>query len=310
MSVKKILYPIIFAVCLISFTVYLLLDTFIIEQVYTPIMPLPSETEYTEPETENETVQTEMPEENTEPIITDNYYFDGEIEITITQYREYDSDIYVADVKLADVKYLKTAFAKNTFGKNIKQETSVIAQDNNAIFAVNGDFYGSQESGFVLKNGLLYRADPIKKQEDLVIFYDGSFDFVIETEVSAYDLYENGAYQILAFGPSLLKNGQPTGSNNAPRGAIKKNNPRTAIGRVNDLHYTFVVCDGRTDISKGMTTDELAEFMQNLGIIDAYNLDGGGSATMYFNGKLVNNPTFDGNNFEERNVSDIVYVGY
>ncbi|MBE6643578.1 MAG: phosphodiester glycosidase family protein [Ruminococcaceae bacterium] len=311
---KKILYPLCFALCLTVFTLYLLLDTFVIEQVYTPLTTLPAETESLPPETIEPSTDTgtETTEEpiKTEPVITDNYYNDGNIEISIEQYREYDSDIYVANVKITSIEYLKTALAKNIFGKNIKQETSVIAKNNNAIFAVNGDFYGSQESGFVLKNGLLYRADAHKKQEDLVIFYDGTFDFFLETEVSAYDLYESNAYQILAFGPSLLKNGELTGSKYAPRGAIKKNNPRTAIGRVDDLHYMFVVCDGRTDASNGLTTDELAKFMKKLGCTDAYNLDGGGSATMYFNGRIVNNPTFDGEVFKERSVSDIVYIGY
>ena len=50
--------------------------------------------------------------------------------------------------------------------------------------------------------------------------------------------------------------------------------------------------------------------MQSYGVTTAYNLDGGGSSTMYFNGKVVNNPTTSGNTIEERAVSDIVYIGY
>ena len=49
--------------------------------------------------------------------------------------------------------------------------------------------------------------------------------------------------------------------------------------------------------------------MQKLGVQTAYNLDGGGSSTMYFQGQIVNNPTTGGSRIRERSVSDIVYIG-
>ena len=89
-----------------------------------------------------------------------------------------------------------------------------------------------------------------------------------------------------------------------------KNNPRTAIGKLAENHYVFVVSDGRTNKSTGLTLYELANFMKELGCTEAYNLDGGGSSTMYFNGNVINNPTTNGNRISERSVSDIVYIGY
>ena len=91
-------------------------------------------------------------------------------------------------------------------------------------------------------------------------------------------------------------------------------NPRTAIGIVEEedgsLHYIIVVSDGRTDESEGLTLYQLAEVMQQYGATTAYNLDGGGSSTLYFNGQVINNPTTNGNTISERAVSDIVYIGY
>lgn len=87
-------------------------------------------------------------------------------------------------------------------------------------------------------------------------------------------------------------------------------NPRTAIGIIDVNHYVFVVSDGRTSESKGLSLYELASFMQSLGVKNLYNLDGGGSSTMYFNGKVINNPTTNGKKITERSVSDIVYIGY
>ena len=72
----------------------------------------------------------------------------------------------------------------------------------------------------------------------------------------------------------------------------------------------FVVSDGRTSESEGLSLYELATFMQSLGVTTAYNLDGGGSSTIYFNGQVINNPTTNGNSISERKVSDIVYIGY
>ena len=49
--------------------------------------------------------------------------------------------------------------------------------------------------------------------------------------------------------------------------------------------------------------------MEQLGAETAYNLDGGGSSTMVFEGSVINNPTTSGNSIKERRVSDIVYIG-
>ena len=79
-------------------------------------------------------------------------------------------------------------------------------------------------------------------------------------------------------------------------------------GIFDDSTYVFVVSDGRTSESQGLSLKQLAEFMKELNVTTAYNLDGGGSSTMYFNGQIINKPTTNGRNIEEREVSDIVYL--
>jgi len=72
-------------------------------------------------------------------------------------------------------------------------------------------------------------------------------------------------------------------------------------------HVVFIVVDGRSPgYSEGMTMTEFAELFRSLGCEVAYNLDGRGSATMYFNGSVVNDPLRRG---DERGTSDILYVG-
>ena len=89
-------------------------------------------------------------------------------------------------------------------------------------------------------------------------------------------------------------------------------NPRTAIGQIDELHYVFVVSEGRTSDNAGLSLYQLAQFMKSLGCTTAYNLDGGGSSTMYFDGEVINDPTGGGRGSSggERKVSDIVYLGY
>lgn len=235
-------------------------------------------------------------------------YSDSKTSITLKQYREYDSNIYVADVTVSDASDLKTALANNTYGRNITDTTSDMAANNNAVLAINGDYYGARQSGYVIRNGKLYR-DTSGNRDALVIQKNGEFKFVSESETSASELLQDGALQVFSFGPVLLNNGEISVGENDEVSMAMASNPRTAIGYLGNNHYVFVVSDGRTSESAGLSLYELASFMKELGVKDAYNLDGGGSSTMVFKGEIINNPTTSGRSGEERAVSDIVYIG-
>ena len=235
-------------------------------------------------------------------------YSDSNVSITLKEYREYDSAIYVADITVSDVSYLKTALASNTYSRNITDTTSNMASDNNAILAINGDYYGARQSGYVIRNGSLYR-NSSGNRDALAIMKNGEFEFITEGETSAETLLENGALQVFSFGPVLLEDGNISVSENDEVGMAMASNPRTAIGYLGKNHYVFVVSDGRTSESAGLSLYELASFMKSLGVVDAYNLDGGGSSTMVFKGEVINTPTTNGHSTQERAVSDILYIG-
>ena len=245
-----------------------------------------------------------------EAVISETSYNDENIQVVLTEYRKYDTSIYVAEIVLSSSKYLRTAFAQNVYGRNVTEKTSEIAEGIGAILAINGDYYGIREKGYVLRNGVLYREEPVSGQVDLVIYGTGNFSIINEEDISAKELLTAGAQQILSFGPALIEDGVVVVSEGDEVGKAKTSNPRTAIGIVEDLHYMFVVSDGRTNESAGLSLSQLAEFMKELGAATAYNLDGGGSSTMYFNGEIINNPTTNGRSIKERSVSDIVYIGY
>ena len=288
-----------YGVLLTGFTVYLLMDTFFISKVYRVAE-----------ETEEQNIVLENNQEETMVKTSETSYEDGEISITLTECREEDTSIYVADIVLSSPEYLKTAFAQNSYGKNVTEKTSEISEGVNAILAINGDYYGAQEKGYVLRNGTLYRSEAEEGQEDLVIYEDGSFEIILEETITAEELLEQGAQELLSFGPALIENGTIAVTEEDEVGKAMASNPRTAIGILDDLHYVFVVSDGRTEESKGRSLLELAEFMDGLGVKTAYNLDGGGSSTMYFNDEVINTTTTNGRSIKERSVSDIVYIGY
>ena len=300
---RKHYFAIFYSILLTAFTVYMALDTFVITRVYAAV---PSAETLTSADENNVSSQ-----DNTSrsAVSTETAYQDENISVTITEYREYDTSIYVADVRLSSPEYLKTALAQDAFGKNVTAKTSEMALANNAVLAINGDYYGAQETGYVLRNGVLYRDTAQNGQEDLVIYEDGSFEIIVEDQVTAQELLDKGAVQILSFGPALLTDSEISVTADEEVGKAKSSNPRTAIGVIDDLHYIFVVSDGRTDESEGLSLYQLAQFMSGLGVRTAYNLDGGGSSTMVFNGTVINNPTSTGKRSKERSVSDIVYIG-
>ena len=235
-------------------------------------------------------------------------YSDSKSKITVTRYRAYDSNIYVADVEVTDGTSILSAFAKNTYGRNITDTTSDMAEENNAVLAINGDYYGARQNGYVIRNGVVYRSQG-SNGEDMVISKDGSLSFISESDTTTDSLIQKQAWQVLSFGPVLVENGQVAVSENDEVGMAMASNPRTAIGTVAKNHYLFVVSDGRTSESAGLSLYELANFMKSLGATNVYNLDGGGSSTMVFQGEVVNNPTTNGNKISERAVSDILYIG-
>ena len=295
----------VYVIILVIFTVYMLLDTFVITKKLTVVSNQSGSVS-----SSSDSSGSNSSGASGEVTKTSTSYEDDNIKITLTDYRENDTDIHVADVTVSSSENLKTAFAQSSYGRNVTEKTSDIAESVNAILAINGDYYGAQESGYVIRNGVIYRATAKSGNEDLVIYADGSFEIIDEDDITAEELLEKGAQNVLAFGPALVENGSVSVTEDEEVGKAMASNPRTAIGIINENHYVFVVADGRTSDNEGLSLYELAEFMESLGVQTAYNLDGGGSSTMYFNGQIINKPTTNGSSIKERSVSDIVYIGY
>ena len=298
---KAYLYASVFGLLLTSSFTYSMLKTFVLAETISTV----SNTSST---SNTEVASQAVPNAQ----VTDTSYSDGNIGVNLTEKTVNDTQIYVADVTLSSADYLKTALAQNSYGTNVTAKTSVTAAENNAILAVNGDYYGANSSGYVIRNGVVYR-DSVREDAsngDLAIYKDGSFKIIYENQISADQLVQDGVVNLLAFGPSLVENGEISVGINTEVGQAMASNPRTAIGIIDENHYIIVVSDGRTSESKGLSLYQMAEVMKSYGVKTAYNLDGGGSSTFYFNGQVINKPTTGGSKISERAVSDIVYIGY
>jgi exopolysaccharide biosynthesis protein len=306
----------IFSILLMSSVTFTMLDTFVLEKSMVKVLTSSSQatgqttTQATQTTTATTSTSTQGKQAETKStaVITDKSYQDENIKITIDTVRKNNTTMYVADIQVSDVSYLKTALANDTYGRNIAAATSTMAKAKNAIFAINGDYYGFRTTGYVLRNGTAYRFSA-GKSEALVIDKEGNLSVVSESDVSLQSLSDKGAWQVISFGPGLVENGKVTVDSSSEVGQSMTSNPRTAIGQISKLHYVVIVSDGRTSESAGLSLLQLAQEFKDRGCTTAYNLDGGGSSTMYFNGKVVNNPT-DGRSNGERKVSDIVYFGY
>lgn len=310
---KPFRYAVCFAVFLIGFSLYVVLDVFVIETVYAVLeedsesyfASVIAEAEIEKDETEQTDGVVSEVSEMTEPIITEMSYYDENIDLRIEKFDENGVIFYVAELKLSDAKYLRTALAKGKFGKNIKDKTSVTAEESGALFAINGDYCGFRDDGVIMRNGQILRENPRDYGRcGLVIDENGDLLIIDETELTKSSLEKMNAVQCFSFGPTLVIDSE---ININETGTSKKNNPRTAIGQIDTLHYIFIVVDGRTKQSKGMDFPELAEEFKKRGCKTAYNLDGGGSSTMWFNGKVINSPT-DGKRMGEREISDIIFI--
>ena len=368
---KKIIIPVVFALVGTSFVAYSFLDTFVIPKEYggvfnanqgasnfsfsfadmnksssssnssnsqsqsssssssssASIEPAP---EYYEDLTPEEIDALFTPEVVFEP---KKHYSDPDIYVDITTDRYKDhSTYYAADIRIRNASYLKTALAKDKAGENITEFTSEMCKRHKGIIAIDGDTYGAQNSGYVIRNGQIIRSSRNTgkgKGTDLAIYADGSFEIFNEKDYTLNEIAAKGAWQVFSFGPALVDKGVRVIDKGVEveTAATQNRNQRCAIGMIAPLHYIFVVSDGRIASSPGLSLYQIGRIMEINHAYCAYNLDGGGSATMYFddgtgnangNGALVNYCTQElvhGSTLPEnppigeRGVSDCVYIG-
>lgn len=240
-------------------------------------------------------------------------YQSDELRIAIDVIRDTEAHqrIFVADIWIRNLRAFRTSFAHGRYQSGTEEGTE-LANRENAILAINGNYTIARLS---VHDGKSYGAIRNTKTWSYSAFCGLYSDGTIRTFDVARERFSvkkeiaNGLVHGWQFGPILVKNGEKTTKNyNDLRLA-----PRCMLGYYEPGHYVFVTCDGRRENAVGMSIDDMREFMYNLGVQEAFNLDGGYSAVMVFMGTVINNPSYvrlksDGSNMLGRPINDMLML--
>ena len=239
-----------------------------------------------------------------EVVKTENSYSDQHVNVTITKGEDGEGErkvtYYVADIYVASVEYFRSALYYNDIG-NIENKTAEqISQWNPSnLLVTNGDYAFYNQQGMVVRNGQIL-CDNFDYSDLLVMQYDGTMKIVPANTYTVDQAIADSAWQVWAFGPSLLREDGSAKTDTAEYSLTSTNqygslsylaqdHPRTAIGYYEPGHYCMVVIDGRQPgYSRGLSFLEMSVLFENLGCKIGYNLDGGGSSQMIFDGSYVN----------------------
>ena len=224
--------------------------------------------------------------------VTENSYSSPDLSITVSEVNEGSLTYYLADIYVRDITCFRTALAEDSYGSGFRDSIEEMAELNNALLAVNGDYYGNTSEGVVIRNGVIYRANTTNC-DVCVLYYDGTMKVMPGSSFSMEEAVADGAWQAWTFGPALLDTNGETITAFSSSNRIISANPRTAIGYYEPGHYCLVVVDGRGE-SSGITLPRLSQLFHDLGCTAAYNLDGGNSSIMVWGDEVINNPSGGG----------------
>ena len=218
---------------------------------------------------------------------------------------------FVCDIQVSSPEVLSTVFHNDRVfeAETDKQRQSrmektaileTIAQNHQAVLAINCDFCGSHENGIIIRNGVLCRAKTTKKLDMLIIDRNGDFSLHYDRtgedpKAFAQELLDRGVWQTIEFGPALVENGAALSLDNKTHVISTRSSqlePRTGIGQVGPLHYVIIVAEGRRDgYSEGLSLQNFQKLFLEYGAETAINLDGGGSTKIWFYNQVINRPT-------------------
>ncbi|MBR6809875.1 MAG: phosphodiester glycosidase family protein [Clostridia bacterium] len=236
--------------------------------------------------------------------LSETEYQDPSLHVTIETGRKDECDYWVARIKISHPSQLRTAAAAG-FENDYTTKGTFIAKRQNAVLAINGDYYSYYQYGYILRQGKLFR-DKLRAERDvLAIDEDGNFHILFTPDRNTMAPTLNGKKLINAFhfGPALVVDGEVGTLEASYWLAPESKRQRMCIAQTGELEYMALCCAGPLRGSQGMTLYQFADLAKELGARTAYNLDGGDSTMMIFNGQKIN----DKENKNTRDISDLIY---
>lgn len=234
-----------------------------------------------------------------------SHYEDESISVTLKHVWIDKARLSVAWVKIVDPSQLRTEVEK-PYGQEKNNLVATMAARQNAVVAIGGDNFKGAKVGYIIRMGKEMRKAKSTSRDMLLIDANGDFT-ILKTpsndEVSAALNGETPIINTFFFGPALVIDGEQQAIPKSYVGNITRPEPRCAIGQLGPLEYMMIVVDGRKqEGSEGCKVEVLAKYMAEQGCVQAYNLDGGNSADMYFNGDVYSHKKST-----PRALSDIIY---
>lgn len=250
-----------------------------------------------------------------EPIWTENSYQSEDVNITISTMRYGKSDVYVADIYVRSVECFQRVHAGGAYGKTTAKVRKMAAESG-AILAMTGDSGHYFSKGWAVSNGVINRDTENRKRDLGIVYRDGTMVGLSNADIDYAQIRADAdagkIWHIFLFGPNLMDaEGKAYPEDVFAENEVRYPNPRSVIGYFEPGHYCFVQVDGRgtksaieaRKTSVGLEMAELALLMEEIGCKAAYNLDGGQSSMMVFNGEIYSTPYHGG-----RNVGDAVII--
>ena len=235
------------------------------------------------------------------------YYCDETILVIAWKEAINNSACSFVEVKIAHGSQLRRALSDNTYGSSVYMYPTQMAQNANAVVAINGDFYGHRSCGITVYQRQLYRFNP-RSLESCFFTASGDMIFTHVGELSTEDdvkrfVQDNDITFSVSFGPILVENGEKKTTNTYLVGEVDIQYSRAAIGQVDKLHYLLMSINEEGVYKNRVTINQAADLIYAKGVPNAYALDGGQTATIVMNGETFNRPDW-GN---ERIMTDIIY---
>lgn len=216
--------------------------------------------------------------------------------IMIFELNKEDMRGYMAKIKLKTPDALR--FTINPDAYPYGETTEQAARRNDAIFAINGGGFATSTTNGVAKLAPIGNTMIEGKLVNKFTPPDKNLAFIGLTKSNRLvggkyktkkELKSSGAWQGVTFVPSLIKDWEPL---TIPAGWSVTRQPRTVLGQYPNGDLFFIVVDGRqSNWSNGITLEEIQVLLLRLGVMEAYNLDGGGSSVMFYKGAVLNKPS-------------------
>jgi len=194
-----------------------------------------------------------------------------------------------------------------------------LARKTGTVLAISGDFaqlraQQKARTGIVIRNGVVEgsrtwpaRSSHFPNLDCLAIYPDGDMRVYNSDEKTAEEYLAEGAVDVLAFGPWLIRDGELNTEALDKYG--KSSAQRVAVGMVEKGHYFFMMLEGRIERSRGSGIRFLAERLMEKGCTVGFNLDGGQTASMVFMGHQLCKMDNKKRNLSSRRAADILGVG-